>query len=132
FLFPDRGDGTDPRRCPASGGGRLHLKASFRNRSSFIGCPNYPACKYTRGFGANAQEEEASDRELGVDPATGQAVWLKVGRYGPYVESAGDDAPRRVSLPKGWSAAEMDLERALRLLALPRQVGTHPEDGKPI
>ena len=134
FLFPPKPDGADARACPVCGTGRLHLKASFKMKSTFIGCSNYPDCKYTRGFGAGAgAEEAASDRELGVDPATGQPVLLKIGRFGPYVETAGDgDKPKRSSLPKGWSAATLELEQALRLLALPREVGAHPEDGKPI
>jgi len=134
FLFPPKPDGSDPRTCPVCGTGRLHLKASFKMKSTFIGCSNYPECKYTRGFGAGAgAEEAASDRELGVDPATGQPVLLKIGRFGPYVETAGEsDKPKRSSLPKGWSAATLELEQALRLLALPREVGLHPEDGKPI
>ena len=134
FLFPPKPDGSDPRTCPVCGTGRLHLKASFKMKSTFIGCSNYPECKYTRGFGAGAgAEEAASDRELGVDPATGQPVLLKIGRFGPYVETAGEgDKPKRSSLPKGWSAATLELDQALRLLALPREVGPHPEDGKPI
>ena len=134
FLFPPKPDGSDPRTCPVCGTGRLHLKASFKMKSTFIGCSNYPECKYTRGFGAGAgAEEAASDRELGVDPATGQPVLLKIGRFGAYVETAGEgDKPKRSSLPKGWSAATLELEQALRLLALPREVGLHPEDGKPI
>ena len=135
FLFPEKPDGTDPRRCPVCGTGRLHLKASFKMKSSFIGCSNYPECRYTRGFGdgASGGEDAGSDRELGVHPVTGQPVLLKIGRFGPYVETAGDaDKPKRSSLPKGWSAASLDLEQALRLLALPREVGLHPEDGKPI
>ncbi|MFN4091988.1 MAG: type I DNA topoisomerase [Brevundimonas sp.] len=135
FLFPPKDDGTDPRLCPACGTGRLHLKASFKMRSSFIGCSNYPECRYTRGFGGAANEAETgSDRELGIDPATGLAVGLKIGRFGPYVETAnpGEEKPKRSSLPKGWSPASLTLEQALRLLALPREVGVHPEDGKMI
>lgn len=135
FLFPPKEDGSDPRACPACGTGRLHLKASFKMRSSFIGCSNYPECRYTRGFGSGANEAETgSDRELGVDPETGQPVHLKIGRFGPYVETTppGAEKPKRSSLPKGWSAAELNLDQALRLLALPREVGAHPEDGKMI
>ncbi|PZO00437.1 MAG: type I DNA topoisomerase, partial [Alphaproteobacteria bacterium] len=135
FLFPPKEDGTDARLCPACGNGRLHLKASFKMRSSFIGCSNYPECRYTRGFGSGANEAETgTDRELGIDPQTGQPVHLKIGRFGPYVETTPPEAekPKRSSLPKGWSPASLTLENALRLLALPREVGMHPEDGKPI
>ncbi|NJC42132.1 DNA topoisomerase-1 [Brevundimonas alba] len=135
FLFPPKADGTDPRLCPVCGTGRLHLKASFKMKSTFIGCSNYPECKYTRGFGSGASDAEAgTDRELGLDPETGQPVHLKIGRFGPYVETTppGAEKPKRSSLPKGWSPASLELEQALRLLALPREVGMHPEDGKPI
>jgi DNA topoisomerase-1 len=135
FLFPPKADGSDARLCPVCGSGRLHLKASFKMKSTFIGCSNYPECKYTRGFGSGASNEEAgTDRELGVDPETGQPVQLKIGRFGPYVETTPPEAekPKRSSLPKGWSPVSLTLEQALRLLALPREVGLHPEDGKPI
>ncbi len=134
FLFPDKGDGTDARLCPLCKSGRLHLKASFKMKSSFIGCSNYPECRYTRGFGAASGVEDGGDRDLGVDPVTGAPVALKIGRFGPYVETTvpGEEKPKRSSLPKGWSPATLELEQALRLLALPREVGIHPEDGKPI
>ena len=132
-IFPDKGDGTDPRACPSCADGRLSLKTS--RFGAFIGCSNYPECRYTRPVAspdAGENGEAGGDRELGLDPETGQPVHLKIGRFGPYVETMPPEAekPKRSSLPKGWSPASVDLEKALRLLRLPREVGAHPEDGK--
>jgi len=73
---------------------------------------------------------------LGVDPATDQPVFLRDGPYGPYVQLGESDAdgakPKRVSLPKGLAAADVDLATALALLALPRDLGDHPDTGKPV
>ncbi|MDB5493834.1 MAG: topA [Phenylobacterium sp.] len=131
YLFPPNLDGSDTRACPKCGTGRLGLKLSRSN--PFIGCSNYPECRYTRPFGAPEEgDTENGDRELGVDPETGLMVFLKAGRFGPYVQLGEDEKPKRASLPKGWSPAAMDLEKAMRLLRLPREVGPHPEDGQMI
>jgi len=131
-IFPDKGDGSDPRACPTCGAGRLSLKTG--KFGAFIGCSNYPECRYTRQLAQSdeAAAQENGDRELGVDPVTGETVFLKAGRFGPYVQLGEGEKPKRASLPKGWSAAAMDLEKGLRLLRLPREVGLHPEDGEPI
>jgi DNA topoisomerase-1 len=131
-IFPDKGDGTDPRLCPTCGSGRLSLKTG--RYGAFIGCSNYPECRYTRPIAQENGEEDggaSGDRELGVDPATGRTIWLKAGRFGPYVEEQGE-TPKRASLPKDWPPASMDLDKAIRLLRLPREVGPHPDDGKMI
>jgi DNA topoisomerase-1 len=129
-LYPLREDGTDPRICPKCGNGTLHLKSS--RTGGFVGCGNYPECTFTRPI--SGEIDESSDRLLGED--AGDEIFLKSGRFGPYVQrgEATKEAPKppRASLPKGWASAEMDLERALMLLNLPREIGPHPEDGEMI
>ncbi|MDW8414376.1 MAG: type I DNA topoisomerase [Thermaurantiacus sp.] len=122
-LFPDRGDGTDPRRCPVCGDGRLRLKVG-RN-GPFVGCSRYPECRYTRGIDGQGTSE--GPRTLGVDPETGREVVVRSGRFGPYLE-CGD---RRASVPPEL-LERLDLELALGLLALPRTLGPHPETGEPV
>ena len=131
-LFPPTADGSDPRICPKCGAGRLSLKTA-RSGGAFIGCSNYPDCRYTKSLGGE-QADGADDRVLGEDAS--QEIHLKSGRFGPYVQrgEATEEHPKpdRASLPKTWDAAAIDLEKALMLLDLPRQVGPHPEDGETV
>jgi DNA topoisomerase-1 len=132
-VFPPRPDGSDPRRCPACKTGRLSLKISGKY-GAFIGCENYPDCNFTRQL-TDQSDGMAADRVLGFDPETGLAVVVKSGRFGPYLQlgtANGNEKPKRASIPKGLDAATISLENALALLALPREIGLHPETGKPI
>ena len=137
-LYPPRPDGSDPRVCPVCGEGRLHLKTA-RSGGAFIGCGNYPECRYTRPISSPNGEEEGDigpdGKLLGHDEA-GEPITLRTGRFGPYVQrgEATEEQPKppRASLPKGWAPDTIDLDRALQLLALPRAIGPHPDDGEPV
>jgi DNA topoisomerase-1 len=132
-IFPPKEDGSDPRLCPKCGVGRLSLKVSSKN-GAFIGCGNYPDCKYTRQLTGDATGA-GGERELGFDPESGLPVLVKTGRFGPYLQlgdGEGEEKPKRSSIPKGIDAATIDFERAMQLLSLPREVGIHPETGTPI
>jgi DNA topoisomerase-1 len=139
-IFPPKADGSDARACPSCGDGKLSLKLG--KFGAFIGCSNYPECRYTRQLAAangNGNGEDAGGdgtRKLGEDPETGLDVTVRSGRFGPYIQlgeqNGKDEKPKRASIPKGWEPSTIDLDRALALLALPREVGIHPETGKPI
>jgi len=133
LAFPAREDGSDPRSCPTCGTGNLSLKIG--KYGAFVGCSNYPECKFTRQLGAEgADGEAASDgpKALGVDPATGEEVTLRSGRFGPYVQRGDGKEAGRSSLPKGTKPDAVDLAMALELLSLPREVTRHPTTGEPI
>jgi len=133
-IFPPKPDGSDPRHCPNCGTGQLSLKLG--KFGAFIGCSNYPECRYTLQLSdaaaGGASEASPGDGIIGTDPESGLDVLLKSGRFGPYVQLGEGDEPKRSSLPKGWEPGSLTLEKAMQLLKLPREVGLHPESGKPI
>jgi len=139
-IFPPRPEGGDPRKCPNCETGRLSLKLG--RFGAFIGCSNYPDCNFTRQMTPGANGGMNGTKVLGEDPVTGLEVSLRSGRFGPYLqlgeqakpEKKGDkvEKPKRAGLPKGLAPDDVDLEKALGLLALPREIGIHPEDNEPI
>ncbi|WP_378950826.1 type I DNA topoisomerase [Mesorhizobium sp. ANAO-SY3R2] len=135
LVFPEREDGSNPRICPKCGTGNLSLKLG--KYGAFVGCSNYPECGFTRqldGPGGNGENGGLEDgtKVLGTDPYTSEEITLRSGRFGPYLQRGEGKEAKRSSLPKGWTPASIDHEKALALLALPRDVGAHPESGKMI
>jgi len=145
-IFPDRGEGKDPRACPNCSEGQLSLKLG--KFGAFVGCSNYPDCTYTRqlsatgvngeGDGSSGEGGQPGVRVLGNDPATDLPVTVRDGRFGPFIQlgeasaEKGAEKPKRSSLPKGLSPGDVTLEKALALLSLPREIARHPETGEPI
>ncbi len=138
FLFPPKADGSDPRACPTCGNGRLSMRTG--KFGAFISCSNYPECRYTRQFGENADSGGATSGpvDIGIDPVTGEKITLRSGRFGAYLQrgedgAKGDPKPPRASIPKDVTVAGPDdIDMALKLLSLPREIGLHPETGDKI
>ncbi len=134
-IFPAREDGGDPRQCQTCGTGQLSLKLG--KFGAFVGCSNYPECKYTRQLGQadGVEAEGGGPKVLGLHPESELEVTLRDGRFGPYIqlgEPAEGEKPKRSSLPKGLAPNDVTLEQAVGLLSLPREVAKHPESKEPI
>ncbi|MBA4761120.1 type I DNA topoisomerase [Sphingomonas sp.] len=130
YLFPDKGDGTDPRLCPSCGVGKLALRGG--KFGAFVACSNYPDCKFTRRFGQPGGEDggDTGPEVIGQDPETGEDISRRSGRFGPYIQRGEGKEAARASIPK--DLPELDLDWAVKLLNLPRTIGNHPETGNPI
>lgn len=130
YLFPDKGDGSDPRLCPSCGEGKLALRGG--KFGAFVACSNYPECKFTRRFGqpGGADGGDTGPEVIGQDPVTGEDISRRSGRFGPYIQRGEGKEAARASIPK--DIPEFDLDWAVKLLNLPRTIGDHPESGKPI
>lgn len=135
-LFPTE----ESRLCPDCKKGKLSLKVG--RFGAFIGCSNYPECKYTRQFSNPSMQEgelsasentspQADTKDLGADGA-GHPVLAKKGPYGWYVQLGEGKEAKRTSIPKTMNVDEISLEQALGLLALPRVLGKDPETNEVI
>ena len=156
YLFADA---AHDRTCPTCKKGRLSLKLG--KFGAFVGCSNYPECKFTRpvlsGGDADANSSDFAPKDIGIDPKTGMPVTLRRGPYGPYIQlgpmpgaapvkveepepgpaadgkkpkkkkKAAVEKPKRAPVPRNMEADQIDLDKALALLTLPREVGLHPE-----
>ena len=136
-IFPDTEGKEDPRLCQNCNNGKLSIRTS-RSGSAFIGCSNYPTCKFVRPFGvisADSLNEKTSDDSIGTSD-NGEEIYLKSGRFGPYVQlgnsSEKNPKPKRTSIPKNFEPSRITIEIAKKLLDLPRVLGEHPDDKKPI
>ncbi len=142
LFFPKNEENTNSqpnRKCPTCSNGNLGLELG--RYGAFIGCSNYPECKFTKQIAKNENKEEnnvnetfipENDGVLGIDPETGLKVIIKKGPYGIYLQLGEEKKPKRTSIPKLVEASTIDLDKALSFLSLPRLIGKHPETGQDI
>merc|ERR1711991_1003905 len=140
LFFPKNEEDTNTqpnRKCPTCSNGNLGLELG--RYGAFIGCSNYPECKFTKQIAKNENKEENNANEtfmpendgvLGIDPETGLKVIIKKGPYGIYLQLGEEKKPKRTSIPKLVEASTIDLDKALSFLSLPRLIGKHPETGQ--
>ena len=148
LIFESDNNGNINRKCKLCESGELSLKNSFRG-GAFIGCSNYPDCKFTRPLSKTKSKEQinlAEPKLLGKNDF-GKEILLKNGRFGPYLQyekneqeqntkknkqKKGNDNFKNVSIPKGLELNSIDLDKAKYLCSLPKVLGQHPENGKDI
>ena len=136
-IFPNSDGKKDPRLCHNCNKGILSIRTS-RSGSAFIGCSNYPECKFVRPFAVITDEsinEKSTEGAIGLDDR-GIEIFLKSGRFGPYVQlgnsSEQNPKPKRTSIPKNFETSKITIEIARKLLDLPKVLGNHPSDNEPI
>ena len=130
YIFDQ--DLENPRLCPECGDGTLTL-LSFKD-GSFVGCSNYPECKFQRDL--SAKSIQSIQKEIiAIDPTTKQNIILQSGRYGPYLELENieiDGKPKRASIPKNINIDDLNEKTAIQLISLPRIIGNHPDTNEEI
>ena len=130
-FFPPNGEDKD-RKCPTCDNGRIGLKVG--KFGGFVGCSNYPDCKYTIQFSQITDAKNGAltgPKEIGIFPETGEMITIRKGPYGVYMqvgEGTDEKKPKRVSIPKNFEPNEIGLNTAIQLLALPRKLGFHPDN----
>ena len=136
-IFPNNDGKKDPRLCHSCNEGILSIRTS-RSGSAFIGCSNYPECKFVRPFAVITDEsinQKSTEGAIGLD-YRGIEIFLKSGRFGPYVQlgnsSEQNPKPKRTSIPKNFETSKITIEIARKLLDLPKVLGNHPSDNEPI
>ena len=136
-IFPNNDGKKDPRLCHSCNEGILSIRTS-RSGSAFIGCSNYPECKFVRPFAVITDEsinEKSTEGAIGLDDR-GIEIFLKSGRFGPYVQlgnsSEQNPKPKSTSIPKNFETSKITIEIARKLLDLPKVLGKHPSDNEPI
>ena len=136
-IFRNNDGKKDPRLCLRCNQGKLSIRTS-RSGSAFIGCSNYPECKFVRPFAVITDDiinEKSTDSAIGLDDR-GIEIFLKSGRFGPYVQlgnsSEQNPKPKRTSIPKNFETSKITIEIARKLLDLPKVLGNHPSDNEPI
>jgi DNA topoisomerase-1 len=155
LIFERDSDGNIDRKCKLCENGSLSLKNSFRG-GAFIGCSNYPDCKFTRPLSKAkaAQQSQLAEPKLIGKHDNGNDMYLKNGRFGPYIqyeiipEVVSEVAEKKktkkkkvkkeisnlknISIPKGISIESVDMVRAKFLCSLPKSLGINPENQKEI
>jgi len=155
LIFERDKEGNIDRKCKLCANGSLSLKNSFRG-GAFIGCSNYPDCKFTRPLSKvkAAQQSQLAEPKLIGKHENGNEMYLKNGRFGPYIQyeiipEANDEVVKKkkskkkkvkkennnlknVSIPKGISIDSIDLNRGKFLCSLPKSLGINPENQKEI
>jgi DNA topoisomerase-1 len=137
FLDPAWQEAKQPELCPKCNSVVLLQNSS---RGLFVGCSAYPDCDYTEPFGSGPVRKEPL--ALGMHKQARKTIYLLTGPYGPYVqigetpEPGSKEKPKRAAWPKGvplpGEATPEAMQIALKALSLPRQLGNHPETGKPV